>query len=272
MLFLDTDGTAKGFQKISATAGGGVPLDPADNFGSSVALVGDLDSDGVPDAIVGAIRDDDGASDPTDTEYNAGAAYVLFLNSDGALPVELASFTARADGPDAVLTWQTRSETNNAGFAVETRVEGNTWREVGFVGGAGTTTEARTYTFHAEQVGYGTHAFRLQQVDFDGTPTRSEAVEVTLGLEVPYAVAAYPNPVRPGAQATVDVAVRAAQDVTVAVYDVLGRRVRVLHDGPMAAQATTPLAFEAAGLASGVYLVRVTGERFSTTRRLTLVR
>jgi len=73
-------------------------------------------------------------------------------------------------------------------------------------------------------------------------------------------------------QATVDVAVRAAQDVTVAVYDVLGRRVRVLHDGPMAAQATTPLAFEAAGLASGVYFVHVTGEGFQTTRRLSLVR
>ena len=85
-------------------------------------------------------------------------------------------------------------------------------------------------------------------------------------------MAAYPNPVRPGMQATVDVAVRTAQDVTVAVYDVLGRRVRVLHDGPMAAQATTPLAFEATGLASGVYFVHVTGEGFQTTRRLSLVR
>ena len=65
---------------------------------------------------------------------------------------------------------------------------------------------------------------------------------------------------------------RAAQDVTVAVYDVLGRRVAVLHDGPVAAGETERLRLTGQGLASGVYLVRVVGERFQTVRRLTLVR
>jgi hypothetical protein len=56
------------------------------------------------------------------------------------------------------------------------------------------------------------------------------------------------------------------------VYDVLGRRVAVLHDGPLAAERTERLALSAQGLASGVYLVRVAGEAFTATRRLTVVR
>jgi hypothetical protein len=78
--------------------------------------------------------------------------------------------------------------------------------------------------------------------------------------------------VRPGVGATLDVTAREAQAVTVAVYDVLGRRVATLFDGPVEASRTERLRFAARGLASGVYVVRVTGERFTATRRITVVR
>jgi hypothetical protein len=97
-------------------------------------------------------------------------------------------------------------------------------------------------------------------------------VEVEVGLAGPYAFAAYPNPVPAGTRATVDVAVQAAQDVTVAVFDVLGRKVAVLHDGAVPAQETLRLGVPMRGLASGVYVVRAAGERFTATRRLTVVR
>ena len=49
---------------------------------------------------------------------------------------------------------------------------------------------------------------------------------------------------------------REATDVTLAVYDLLGRRVAVLADGPVVA-GTHTATFEARGLASGTYLVRL---------------
>lgn len=49
-----------------------------DLFGISVAGVGDLNQDGVTDLIVGAGGDDSGGS-------GRGAAYVLFLNSNGTV-------------------------------------------------------------------------------------------------------------------------------------------------------------------------------------------
>ncbi|MCB0992020.1 MAG: FG-GAP repeat protein, partial [Acidimicrobiales bacterium] len=82
VLFLNTDGTVKAEQKISATAGGLTgPLDANDHFGLGVGALGDLDGDGVPDIVVGATDDDDGTPD-------AGAVYVLFLNPDGTAKAE----------------------------------------------------------------------------------------------------------------------------------------------------------------------------------------
>ena len=68
------DGTAQTLSSATIAAGFTV----GDDFGTALSPLGDLDADGVPDLIAGA-PDDDDAGD------NAGAAYVLFLNSDGSL-------------------------------------------------------------------------------------------------------------------------------------------------------------------------------------------
>ncbi|MCH7903431.1 MAG: FG-GAP repeat protein, partial [Armatimonadetes bacterium] len=79
VLFLNPDGTVNSHQKISDTQGGftGI-LDDGDNFGFSLASLGDLDGDGVADLAVGAIGDDDGGA-------NRGAVWILFLNTDGTV-------------------------------------------------------------------------------------------------------------------------------------------------------------------------------------------
>ncbi len=79
IVFLNADGTVNGQQKISATEGGFTGmLDKSDFFGAAVATVGDLDGDSVPDIAVGAFNDDDG-------DFNSGAVWILFLESDGTV-------------------------------------------------------------------------------------------------------------------------------------------------------------------------------------------
>lgn len=92
-----------------------------------------------------------------------------------------------------------------------------------------------------------------------------ESAEMLSGL----GLGVYPNPARSSARVTLSVP--EASDATVAVYDVLGREVAVLHDGPLAA-GEHRLRFESSGLPAGVYLVRA--EAAGTTRAVhfTLVR
>jgi len=83
ILFLNTDGTVKSFQKISDTAGGFTgTLDPDDEFGNSAALIGDLNGDAIPDLAVGAYKDDD---DVWAGSKDYGAVWILFMNSNGTV-------------------------------------------------------------------------------------------------------------------------------------------------------------------------------------------
>jgi len=82
ILFLNADGTVKDEQKISMLSGGFAgALADGDRFGSSLAVVGDVDADGVVDLAVGAALDDDGGS-------ASGAVWILFLNPDGTVKAE----------------------------------------------------------------------------------------------------------------------------------------------------------------------------------------
>ena len=212
----------------------------------------------------------------------------------GALPVELTRLTATPDAGGVLLEWTTASETRNAGFEIERQAVGEEnaasgdasgdassgdaasgdasgdWTTIGFVEGAGTTTEAQAYRFRAEDLPVGTHRFRLRQLDADGTATLSAPVTAAVRLAEAYRLTApAPNPATTGA--TMRLVVRQPQAVRVAVYDVLGRAVRVLLDGPMSAQQPTTLRV-GEGLPAGQYFVRAVGEHFRATERLTIVR
>jgi hypothetical protein len=212
------------------------------------------------------------------TAVASAPTYRLHVGPDvtGPLPVELASFESTLNGSDAVLTWRTLSETNNAGFEVQRRAVESTeaasaaWSTVGFVEGAGTTTEPQSYRFTVEDLSFGTHRFRLRQVDTDGTASFSDRTEVKVGLEQSHVVKpVYPNPVR--GEATLEFAVKKTEAVTVSLYNLLGQRVRTVYQGTPRADAFETVRIRTSDLASGVYLLRVDGERFSDTQRLSIV-
>lgn len=188
-----------------------------------------------------------------------------------SIPVELAAFDATVSEKAAELRWTTASETNNAGFHVEHRgPEADGFSSTGFVEGHGTTDQSQQYRFRTDPLEPGRHVFRLRQVDLDGTATRSDTVSVQVRLAEAARVELAPNPVR--TRATVSLRVRDEQAVRVALYDMLGRRVRILHDGPLAPDHVHTLRIRADELSSGLYLLRAEGERFRKTRRVTVVR
>lgn len=79
-----------------------------------------------------------------------------------------------------------------------------------------------------------------------------------------------PNPVT--GRSRFEVGVGQTEMVKVEVFDALGRSQVVLHDGLIAGGAAQPFALESGTLPSGVYVVRVTGESFDSSRTVTVLR
>lgn len=203
---------------------------------------------------------------------------VTRLTGADFLPVELAGLEARASGQSVRLQWQTASETENARFVVQHKGPGGqnnetgqgAWGTLGSVEGAGTTTEPQSYDFTAEELTYGTHRFRLRQVDIDGTTHHSRVVKATLSPPGGLAVEAFPNPIK--TQGTLRIATQAHQEVTLTAYDVLGRRVARLFEGEVRPGRPASIKVKATSLPSGTYFLRVRGETATETARLTVVR
>jgi len=79
----------------------------------------------------------------------------------------------------------------------------------------------------------------------------------------------YPNPFNP--TTVVRYQLPAAGDVTLAVYDLLGREVAVLVNG-RADAGVHEVTFDGSGLSSGVYLYRLSVGDFVQARRLMLLK
>lgn len=174
------------------------------------------------------------------------------------LPVELVAFEAVADGPRMALRWATASETNNAGFRIEAQGRDGGWLDLGFVAGHGTTTERTAYRFDVPQtVQPGRYTFRLTQQDTDGTVHPGATVEAVVGMDGLALLAVSPNPASGPLRVTA--AVREAQAVRVDVIDLLGRRVTTIHTGAMAAGETETWSLPSGTLASGRYMLVLSG-------------
>jgi hypothetical protein len=76
VLFMNSDGTAKSYTKITSGSGGGPALGFQATFGRSVASLGDLNDDGVADLAVGSHENNIGG-------FWRGAVHILFMDVDG---------------------------------------------------------------------------------------------------------------------------------------------------------------------------------------------
>jgi hypothetical protein len=151
---------------------------------------------------------------------------------------------------------------------------------VGFVEGAGTTSEPQTYRFTDADQPYAADSlrYRLKQVDVGGTATLTDPITIArggpAGLEL---LGTAPNPA--SRQVTVRYGIpKAAASETrgparLRLYDLLGREVRSVRlDGRGMAAGRHETALDVSGLPSGMYLLRLEAGGEAVTRKLTVVR
>ncbi len=177
-----------------------------------------------------------------------------YINSS-LLPVELMFFTARANASVVTLMWATATEVNNFGFNIEQKIS-TSWNNVGFVEGHGTTNSPQSYRF-VDGVPVRKAAYRLKQIDRDGTFEYSKEVEVT-AAGVPTALALsqnYPNPFNPATN--ISFTVPSTGRATLKVLNIIGQEIATLFDGEAQAGIFNQVQFTASGFASGMYFSRL---------------
>ena len=81
---------------------------------------------------------------------------------------------------------------------------------------------------------------------------------------------AFPNPF--ARSTAVRFTVREAQTVRAEVYDLLGRRVQTLLDAPIPANVQQTLRVKGDLLAGGTYVVQFTGETFTASQKVTVLK
>jgi hypothetical protein len=213
-------------------------------------------------------------STPPDNGYEVDPRYYEtdFL-PPGTLPVELTSFTAKANLNSVLLNWNTASEINNHGFEVQ-RNNGSGFFTIGFVQGQGTSTQPHSYSYIDQNLAIGHYTYRLKQVDFQGSYTFSSEVPVEIN-PVSYSLEQnYPNPFNPSTM--INFNLKVDSKVTLKVFNILGQEVAKLVNGAMTA-GNHQVDFNASRLNSGVYLYRleatgIDGSTFSAVKKMMLTK
>ena len=206
--------------------------------------------------------------------FNAGGQSGYSNVAQIIVPVELTSFTATLNTSLVLLKWSTASETNNMGFEIlrSSQADVNNWETIGFVEGKGTTTEFTNYEFHNDLAEFNSTTilkYRLKQIDFSGTSSYSDIVEVEFNPETFFLAQNYPNPFNP----TTNIKFSVAKDgfVSLKVFNALGKEVKTLiSKNLVAGQYDTN--FDASELTSGVYIYQLNADNRIESKKMMLLK
>jgi hypothetical protein len=197
---------------------------------------------------------------------------ILKTTNGGIIPVELTSFTAIAQSDYVELKWTTATELNNLGFEIERKLDNSDWDRIGFVEGHGTTTSPIEYSYSDDikNITANSLAYRLKQIDFDGSYEYSD--EVLVGNPAPsdYALHQnYPNPFNP--VTIINYSLPLKSQVELVVYNTLGEEViQLVNEEKEAGSYSVQL--NATGLSSGIYFYQLQAGSFVETKKMVLMK
>ena len=165
-----------------------------------------------------------------------------------SLPIELLSFTAKPEGRNVLLEWQTATEINNDYFTIERSKDVQDWEYVTSIDGAGNSNIAINYSAYDYSPYSGTSYYRLKQTDFDGQFTYSAIRTVRFTINATMVI--YPNPTA----GLITIQASVSELETLIVYNALGQnvtnhvRITTINEGVKQ--------LDLQELASGVYMVK----------------
>ncbi len=198
---------------------------------------------------------DDGLAKGTTKLYDLGKV-LPYGAEEGTLPIDLISFSAKANTNSVNLNWETASEENNDYFTIERSYNAIDFEEIARVKAAGNSNKIIYYEHADLDVNMNsTIYYRLMQTDFDGEFTKSEIISVNSKSEKFSLINSYGYEGNIYLNMNSDINTNAL----IEVFDVSGRVLFsndiILQEGINSYKINMP------NYASGLYFIRIANEK-----------
>ncbi|HCY75393.1 MAG TPA: hypothetical protein DHV28_05690 [Ignavibacteriales bacterium] len=203
--------------------------------------------------------------------YSTGNKGLIYKYLDTSyVPIELISFEGESQNDQVVLKWMTASELNNLGFYVKKSLDKKNWKTIAFVEGKGTTTDINMYEFIDKNVINNKIYYQLQQLDYDGTFTYSNIVEVTVAINDFTLSQNFPNPANPSTCIAFSIPFRT--NVKINLFSIVGEFVMEILNEEID-KGRYNININLSNLAAGVYIYRMTTNKgYSNVKKLILLK
>ena len=172
------------------------------------------------------------------------------------LPVNLVSFTAKAQNNSTALNWETVSETNNSHFVIKRSLDGVNFGELNTV--AAKSTNGAKYQFIDNNPAAGTNYYQLLQVDLDGTTKDLDIKTVSFSLQK--TVKIFPNPTADKAEVTFN----AGNFTNAKLTDVNGKILQKINISKL----QYSISLSMATYPKGLYLLQLQGDKELLTQKI----
>ena len=188
----------------------------------------------------------------------------------GALPIELNSFSISVKNNSVYLQWQTQSETNNFGFDIEMSKEQKVWNKIGFVQGHGTSNKQHSYTFIDKNLESDHYYYRLKQIDSDGSYSYSEVLGISILPPNNFSLSQnYPNPFN--STTAINFELPRDEYVKLTLYNMIGKKQKILAQGNYGVGFHKVL-LDAKELSSGLYIYKLEAGGFVDVKKLVVLK
>ncbi|MFN0255445.1 choice-of-anchor Q domain-containing protein [Pedobacter ureilyticus] len=175
------------------------------------------------------------------------------------LPVSLLSFTVKKDNNAAILTWETASEKDNAGFEILRAADDKSFVSLAIVTGKGTTDSKNSYLWYDRKPLNGNNYYKLIQKDKDGKIEELGIRTLNFSLNNED-ILLYPNPVIEKA----NVIFASGRYKNIALSDISGKILQSITLN----YTETEKVISIDKLPKGIYLLRFTGDERSTVLKM----
>jgi len=183
----------------------------------------------------------------------SGFSHFGTAQSTVPLPIELLNFVGHEENGNNYISWSTATEINNDYFILLHSRDGNLFRKLDRLNGAGNSSHQRDYSLIHANPERGHNYYQLQQVDYDGTSTVSDIIVINNDGNREIVRYIYPNP--SSGLFSVQLGDRRIREVAIEVLDLPGNMIYTTSS--VLLKNKSDLSIDLSHLNSGVYFLKI---------------